>query len=41
MLAGENGGADRRRRARNVALFVALLALVALFYFVTIARMAG
>jgi hypothetical protein len=33
------GDAERRRRIRNIALFVALLALVVLFYFVSIARM--
>lgn len=31
----------RRRRARNIALALALLAMVVLFYFVTIVRMAG
>lgn len=29
----------RRRRARNWAVFLALLAMVALFYFIAIARM--
>ncbi|WP_343893395.1 hypothetical protein [Craurococcus roseus] len=28
----------RRRRARNWAVFIALLGLVALFYFITLAR---
>lgn len=31
----------RRRRGRNIALFVALLALVALFYVISIAKMTG
>lgn len=32
---------DRNRRARNIALLVALLAFVALIYAITIVRMAG
>ena len=32
---------DRNRRARNVAVLVALLAFVALIYAVTIVRMTG
>jgi hypothetical protein len=32
---------DRNRRARNVAMLVALLAFVALIYAVTIVRMTG
>jgi len=31
----------KRRRARNLALGGVLLALVVLFYFITIAKMAG
>jgi hypothetical protein len=31
----------RRRRGRNIALFVALLGLVALFYVISIAKMTG
>lgn len=29
---------ERRRRARNLAIFAALIAMVALFYFVAVAR---
>ena len=32
---------ERRRRARNRALLLVLLGLVALFYFVTMARLTG
>jgi hypothetical protein len=32
---------QRRRRARNRALFGALLAMVVLFYFLTIVRLGG
>lgn len=32
---------DRRRRARNWALLLALLGLVVLFYFLTMARLTG
>ena len=37
----QDGEMQRRRRARNWALFGALLAMVALFYFLTIVRMGG
>ena len=30
----------RRRRGRNIALFLALLALVGLFYLISVARLA-
>lgn len=32
---------DRNRRRRNIALLIALLALVALFYLITIVKIAG
>ena len=32
---------DRDRRRRNIALLIALLALVALFYLVTMVKIAG
>jgi hypothetical protein len=31
---------ERRRRGRNIAVFLALLGLVGLFYLITVARMA-
>jgi hypothetical protein len=36
---GEDSAFKRRQRARNIALLVVLLALVALFYAMTIAKM--
>ena len=33
--------ADRRRRHKNIALALILLALVALFYLITIVKMTG
>ena len=43
MSAGESGMNERQRRirARNRALLLVLLALVALFYVVSIVRMSG
>lgn len=38
-VAGRND--DKRRRARNIALALALGGLVVLFYLITIARMGG
>lgn len=37
----ENSEPQRRRRARNWALFAVLFGLVVLFYFLTIVRMGG
>ncbi len=37
----EESEPQRRRRARNRALFAALFGVVALFYFLTIVRMGG
>jgi hypothetical protein len=39
MTQGEAELAARRRRARNIALLLSLLALVALFYLITIAKL--
>jgi hypothetical protein len=43
MIAGDGGTDERRRRirARNRALLLVLLALVALFYVISIVRMSG
>ena len=38
MTPEEQAEFDRRRRARNVALGLVLLAFVVLFFFITIAR---
>ena len=37
----EESESQRRRRARNRALFAVLFGLVVLFYFLTIVRMGG
>ena len=37
----QDGEMQRRRRARNWALLGALLAMVVLFYFLTIVRLGG
>ena len=39
MTPDEKAEFDRRRRARNYAVGGLLLAMVALFYFITVARM--
>jgi hypothetical protein len=39
--AQEDSEPQRRRRARNRALFAVLFGVVALFYFLTIVRMGG
>lgn len=39
MTPEERAVFDRRRRGRNWAIFVGLLALVALFYFISVARL--
>jgi hypothetical protein len=39
MTPEERAASDRRRRARNWAILVGLLALVALFYFISVARL--
>ena len=38
MTPEERTAFERRRRARNWAILLALLALVALFYFISVAR---
>jgi len=40
-MGAEGHERDRRRRQRNLALFVSLLGLVLLFYLVTLVRMGG
>ncbi len=39
MTPEERAVFERRRRGRNIALFVALLALVGLFYLISVARL--
>jgi len=40
MTPEEMAAFERRRRSRNWAILIALLGLVALFYFIAMARMA-
>ncbi len=39
MTEGDRAAFEKRRRARNIALLVALLALVVLFYLISMARL--
>lgn len=39
MTPEERAALDKRRRGRNIATLIALLAMVVLFYFISVARM--
>ena len=39
MTPEEHTALERRRRAKNIAILLALIAMVVLFYFVSVARM--
>jgi hypothetical protein len=39
MTPEERAALDRRRRVKNIALFLTLIGMVVLFYFITMARM--
>lgn len=39
MTPEERAAFERRRRAKNIAILLALIAMVVLFYFISVARM--